>query len=606
MLPHGAAWQDSWFILSSSFMKRFIILNICTLLTLLSSAQVYYSYAPSAPADSELAALGGNTNGFVQGLTLFDPSEDPAFARLKGKTIKGVRCYMRADYKQARQSRSGILASIDSPNNFVRTTYADLLQGWNDILFDEPLLITGDEKIYLGVQAYETVGTPYPLGVYSPATVPNSCLVNLGKKGWETYTDRGTLLLGAILDDDTAPLLARTAYAQNTTHPQTVAPESDFEGGLYVHNFSDEPLASADIAMTGEGSESPTVRTITFPSPIPAYGSTVIDTQLRAGAAEGTSVTWTAGITAFNGNPAQAGRPGRTTLYVTYDNFIRTPLVEEFTSQLCVNCPSMAYFLDKALESFDQPYVYLSHHSGFREDAFTSEADRALTYIFGGYENEYNPAIMYNRAVLEGENTVIQGVRSMDSTPYFNALSEAAAMPAMAEITVEKNGSTIVASGRVARDLAETPLRLSLHLVEDGIGTERYRQTGLDDPDAPADLSATFCHNGVILHTYNADPLGDLLDIDTANGTFHVSYPDVTATRFGGTALRIVAIVHQVDKNNLRRNQALNAAQLWLEHTGIGQLRTTEHDSSVFDLQGRRLRKAQKGICIQNGKKVVR
>ncbi|MBR1732309.1 MAG: hypothetical protein IJ729_01000, partial [Alloprevotella sp.] len=143
-------------------MKRQLFAIICCAACATLHAQVPYSYAPANPADSELSALGGNKNEFVQGLVLFDPATDPALQRMKGLEIKGVRCYLRADYKQARQSRSGILASIGTPANNVRTKYADFTKGWNDVLFDEPIVI-GDEKIYLGIQAYETIGTPYPL-----------------------------------------------------------------------------------------------------------------------------------------------------------------------------------------------------------------------------------------------------------------------------------------------------------------------------------------------------------------------------------------------------------------------------------------------------------
>ena len=67
------------------------------------SSQVPYGYAPANPVAEELSALGGNKNQFVQGLTKFDPAQDPVLQRLKGKEVKGVRCYVRADYKQSRQ-----------------------------------------------------------------------------------------------------------------------------------------------------------------------------------------------------------------------------------------------------------------------------------------------------------------------------------------------------------------------------------------------------------------------------------------------------------------------------------------------------------------------
>ena len=144
--------------------------RITFLLTLLLgavnlTAQVPYGYAPSSVDNEEISGLGGGINEFVQCMTCFDPANDPAIARMKEKKVVGVRCYLRADYKQARQKRSAILASQGSVSNFVRTQNVDFTQGWNDVLFDEPITID-DQPLFLGFQVYETIGTPYPVVVY--------------------------------------------------------------------------------------------------------------------------------------------------------------------------------------------------------------------------------------------------------------------------------------------------------------------------------------------------------------------------------------------------------------------------------------------------------
>lgn len=571
-----------------------------------ASAQVPYSYGPDTLKMEAMAGVGSNKNSFVQGAVLFDPATDPSLARLKGKSIKGIRCYLRADYKQARQKRSAVQVFQGSFSNNVLTQYVDLTEGWNNVYFDEPLTI-GDDKLYLGVQVYETIGQPYPLVTFAKASVPQSCWINLGKKSWEEYTDRGTLLIAALLDEADAEAFANAAYAQNTTHPQTVAPDADFEGGLYVHNFTNKPLQSIEIAMQGEGSETPTLRTIDLPEEIPAYGSAIVQATLHSGTKQGTSVDWTATVTKINGEAAQEARPGTTKLFVTRDNFIRTPIVEEFTSQRCVNCPQMAYFLEKAFEQYEGKYVYLSHHVGFVNDVFTASADEEIRYIFGGYENEYNPAIMYNRAILEGESTVIQGIRDMSSEPYLNALAEAANMPAMAEVNIENSNGNVTVSGRVAADLIESQLYLSCYLVEDGITTDNYPQLGMTDEDAPADLKDVFRHNGVILHHFTSSAAGDLISPDT-EGRYSMVFTSIEKEGFGGTRQRIVALVHRTNKKNLRDNQVLNAAEIITQTTGIQDLRLTKDTTpnATYDLQGRRISTLNKGVYIVNGKKILK
>ena len=83
-------------------------------------AQVPYGYAPASVADGEIAGLGGGINEYVQVMTCFDPTADPAIARMKGRKIVGVRCYLRAAYSQARQKRSAVLASQGSVSAIIR------------------------------------------------------------------------------------------------------------------------------------------------------------------------------------------------------------------------------------------------------------------------------------------------------------------------------------------------------------------------------------------------------------------------------------------------------------------------------------------------------
>lgn len=90
---------------------------------------------------------------------------------------------------------------------------------------------------------------------------------------------------------------------------------------------------------------------------------------------------------------------------------------------------------------------------------------------------------MYNRAILEGENQIIQGVRDMSPEPYKQALALAADMPAMAEVNIETTSSQVTVSGRVARDLVGTPLYLSCYLVEDGTPPGGFRSQG--EPKRP-------------------------------------------------------------------------------------------------------------------------
>lgn len=101
-----------------------------------------------------------------------------------------------------------------------------------------------------------------------------------------------------------------------------------------------------------------------------------VDAILYTGKEEDPMMGYTIAVTALDGVPADAPPATPYTLHVTHDAFLRIPLVEEFTSQMCTNCPFMAYYLDMALEDLDAPYVYISRHTGFVDDVFTHPFDK--------------------------------------------------------------------------------------------------------------------------------------------------------------------------------------------------------------------------------------
>ena len=66
-----------------NFWQRSLVALLLFHLALPIFPQVPYGYAPANAVTDDLSALGGNKNQFVQGLTKFDPSQDPVLQRLK-------------------------------------------------------------------------------------------------------------------------------------------------------------------------------------------------------------------------------------------------------------------------------------------------------------------------------------------------------------------------------------------------------------------------------------------------------------------------------------------------------------------------------------------
>ncbi len=587
-------------------MKKIFLTLAFACSALWGQAQVYYGYSPnSAPDASQTTALGSGENGNMCITVKLDPTSDPVMQRLKGKKLLGVRCYLRTPYEQEFDERSSVTVYEGSLEGAPTRKFVDFKEGWNDVYFDNPITIS-DKPLYVGYQVLEMISSPYPAVAFSPVTVPNSCWVRLGLSGkWQEFTDRGTPLIQAILEDDARSALDRSAYALVASAPLTMAPSQPASMQVYVRNFSSAPVSNMQVQSLGQGDKEPKAVDVDFSTPLAAYDGRMVNLQVAPGSEEGPSQWLSLNVAKMNGEATQTAMTGTTKHYITRDAYVRIPLIEEFTSQRCPNCPYLAYYLDMARDEFPHTALYVSHHSGFAKDAFSTKADEDLLYLFNDQEKgAFNPAITYNRSYLTGENFLMMNAHKEPSpSNYLEDLTEALNQPAMAKVLVDtkENGGQLecTVSGQVNRHLvaAGTPLYLTAYLVEDSLTTADYPQDGLDVDDIPADLVARFRHNGVIRHSFTTTSTGDRLDFD-GDASFSVKFPAVTISdKWAWKNCQVIAFVHNYDPNNLHNNTILNAGGNRVNHiaTGINQA-TAENAANVvcaFAGADRRLRTSQ-------------
>ncbi len=558
---------------------------LCVSMSVSAQETVHYGYAPDVMAEANMVAQGQGANGFLAGLICLDPSIDPVMARLEGHQILGVRCYLRSEHAQARQKRSYIMHKT-SPDAEPTKKVCDFVEGWNEVYFDEPLTI-GTAPIYVGMQVYEQRGQAHPFVSYGSASVPGACWINLNNEGWVEYNGRGTLLIQAILDNESAVLLEDMVYAQVATTPQTVAPSQTFDCEVYFHNYTDKEINKVQLLSLGQGDENPYVYDVVFDTPLAAREGRNIPMEIYAGSETGVSQWVQLTVSKINGEEAQAARPGLSYHYVTVDAFQRMSIVEEFTSQSCHNCPFMIYYLDKAMHEYDKEVVYVTHHTGFVPDFFTKSGEEELVYLFGT-EGSSNPAVMYDRRVFPDMTTPIHLAYVAETTPYTDALNVVTEMLAMADVNIDfehnKDAGTIgcTVSGRINSELAAAGVNtyLSVYLVEDNIPvSEKYFQAGLvEEEGAPEDLIESFRHNGIKRHIFTAHT-GDLLTLGSEND-YSVTFDAIAIDpEWVLDNCRMVAFVHKMDKVDMTQNEVLNAAQKWI--TEMGAVEGIEQDSEV-------------------------
>lgn len=601
-------------------MKHLIIALLTTFFALTTHAEkVYYGYAPYDTEETNMALAGTNSNNFMQIAVRFDASNDLTWLRMAGGKVVGVRVYLRADYKQKKKEWSCVSIYQGSLDSEPQEKYVDFTAGWNEVMFDEPVSI-GTSDIYVAAQVFETLGTPMPFASYSKTSSNGGFFTRSSYGEWLDYSNRGVALIQAIVETNNTDALKNAAYLSFANLPLVVGPDQEFSCSLYVHNQSQDELRSISY-MTTDGEVSHDYSIDFTSNPIPAYGSRVVNVKLYGPSKVGTAVELSVKPTRFNEQPAADGIAYTGQLYVMKDAFQRIPLVEEFTSQYCVNCPFMAYFLDKAMENHVGPLLYVAHHAGFADDTFTKQCDKDLLYLFKNEEGTFNPAVMYDRRVERGQVSPIVTAKVAETQPYDDAINAAALYPAMAQVYVD---TTYTADGKVKVRVhgavnrsyyeEDIPVYLTCYLCESGIPTVPFHQEGLEGEGAPADLKENFRHNGVVRHCYSKNGTGDRIEIvPTADDTyeFSVEYEGVEIDRFWKIQnCDVIAFLHLYDKDDMNNNYVLNAGSVRMSQylTGIKAVTTDNTRASFnvsYDLAGRRIAIPTKGVSIVGGKKVV-
>lgn len=549
------------------FATQVLLLAVGTFsVSMQAEAEAYFGFAPFDSPTDATTAQGSGKNGYAEAAITLDPTANAVVEALKGKKILGVRCFIRADYPQKKKRTSSVNIRLGSLDNEPIKNYADFFEGWNVIMLDEPIEI-GDEPVYIGPMVYETSGNPYPFVAASGGALPGGYSISLNKGPWQTLTQRGNLLMQVILDaePEELPLAAQAAPCKV---PSVVSPDNTFLCDVSIHNFSATPIESAEITTTADNGETESKSTFRFDPPVAPFDSRTFEASLSTGTVEDPAVNYALSVTALNSETTELRPATPFTLHVTSNAFLRIPLVEEFTSMHCVNCPFMAYFLDIALEEFENPYIYITRHTGFVNDLFTLPSEKELLYLFGD-NGTYNPAIMYDRMVRSESD--LSPVYGADPNPnplgYSAALEEASERPAYAKILVDSeitdDQAGCVVHGRIADGISTEGLYICASLIENGIPAEApYIQSGIYDApeDAPEDLVERFRHNGIVRIEFNKDALGDPLEVDPVTREFRVDFGNFPVKPEWKTDnCEAVAFICRVNKENLRDNYVLNA-----------------------------------------------
>ncbi len=489
-------------------MKKFFTFILLISLVAITSAnhaaasQTWWGYYL---ATENRTATGYNAKATVS-QAIFIPGNTGA---AQGKTIKGVRLYMRsfAAISGLKVWISRSLPSAADKADYVQTmNMVDMNNGdesseslgkQNDITLDKPYVIPA-EGVYVGY-TFTVRSTNADYGKYPTCVADGDVEGGLFMAKGSTWTDyskkgKGHLALQVQLDGE----FYNNALSPHDFGTQIVAKGGSVKVPIRVTNDGTATVKDFDYTVAIDGTTSAEKHVSLAQELANINESTTGTIELQA-ADRAVSQQVQVTITKVNGQPNESGHATATgKLNTLGESFERNVLVEEFTTEKCPNCPGMATMMKNTLNRYPQQAARVAlvcHHSGFYTDQFTTSADNAYTWFYNNAGATYAPALMFDRyPYTEADKTglktpVIFASNSSEIIAYINHRLNTPAyldLDAEAAFNADSTSVTVWVTAKRAQGYEVTP-RLAVVLTENDIAST-----------SQAGYSGTFYHAHVM------------------------------------------------------------------------------------------------------------
>lgn len=466
---------------------------------------------------------------------------------------------------------------------------SDIVKGWNVIKFDTPFTIPADNTtgLYIGYSTYQT-SSNYGMSVLNTPQ-DNALWVQLGTDAeWVDRSAEGTLCIEAMVSGDQLPLRNLRLLSLSAPDNYIILRGLMTVTGM-VKNVALQTVTGFDVETrfdcTDQVYHSHVDLTLSYLEE-GEFSYTIEPAIYEVG--QGTVTVTITTLNEGSDENIDDNTQSRTFDIVTED-FTRRVLLEEFTTEMCTNCPRVAGFLSNILEDeyYEENVVAVCHHSAYYTDWLTIPSDEDLMWYFNDGGSTYAPAMMLDRWTTSPSGTTPVFIPNTQND-LKAAIDYCLRQPAFVSVNIQAKLDTeenmvkvLVQGSRSKESITVNPARITVWLVEDNI---------LAHSQAGAGSQWTHQHTGRAINK----TWGDVVEWQE-DGSYTYECQFRVRTDYKREDLSVAAMIYDYDNDNPAKNIVCNANRGLVTEggndTGISQMNTegTHTDHQVYDLTGRRV-----------------
>ena len=542
--------------------KLFTLFVACILLQSFCRAQetpFVLSYCDGQLTTVETAGFVSNEkNIWVSGAIYIPAGQAQALA---GNRLEVIRAGL-ATKNNVDSLRVWLRTSLDGEDLvsglMTTKTTPPLKKGWNEFTLDTPYVIPEDsEGFYIGYSFHQKTRAAALSIVSEPR--PNGLFVQYGNGQWIDYSGQGVLCIEAYVNGDNLPQY--DLQLDNIVSGKCLSlKDKELKVTANVRNMALATISNYKAVCQFEGYDE--TITVDINQPIAYREFTQVEFILHPESISTVTdapVTLTVTLEDLDGNEDinPDNNTAQTSFMVKEHVYTRNVLVENFTTELCHNCPRVAGWLHSVLDKPEFSNMILwEHHSGFNTDAYTTDFDVEYVWFYNDGGATFAPALMFDRTP-RWEHTPVCLPASQEELEGLIAarLDE----PAFVDVHLragfqDDNTLKVIVEGeRIHEEFTALPPRITVALVEDNIQTTT--QDGAD---------SVFTHRNVgraINSTW-----GEVVEWNDIN--FRYEYAFDVATDWNKDNLAIIAFVSEYDSTLPTACEVANAAMLTASNFG--------------------------------------